>query len=126
MPDQEWLRKTNAAVGPYTDQAGTPAGAEAEELMRAFIANKWPTVIILDLDIVTTPQAPGVVLEALDALLPEHRKEMIRREGNSLLAVVVDPEDYNHAWLLLIVELEDGGTALHIVEMRNEPKEEQG
>ena len=128
VPANKWIRQINAAAGPFEDMAGTPQFAIAESHLREYVAQQWPDAEVVDVTIALSPQDPNVVAQSLDEVLVDYPKQPIRAEGMNLLAIVMDPEAPDrHAWLVLLIHLEESNaTALHIVEMRRVPAEEQG
>ena len=127
VPANKWIRQINAAAGPFEDMEGTPQKAIAEGQLRKYVAQQWPEAEVLNVVVALSPQAPSVVAQALDEILVDYPKHAVQTEGMNVLAIVMDPEaPERHAWLVLLLHLEESNaTALHILEMRRVPAEEQ-
>lgn len=131
LSDNEWVRQINAVAGPFTNMVGSEPGTAAENVLREYIGLKWPAIVVQDVTIVTTPQAPLVVANALDELLSDYPKSLIERQGMTVLVLVQDTSNERRAWLVFLYDIpevmgqEEAGTALHIVEMLHVPFDER-
>jgi len=127
VPNQKWIRMTNAAAGPYTDISGSPEAEYAEQQMRAYITKKWGhDIVTKSVTAVHSPQRPVVVAQAIDQVIVKEPKSLLAKEGNNILAIVMALNDQRRAWLVLFIDLDGDGTNVFIIEMYRETPEDQG